>query len=235
LKTNHKQGFWSYLNLTLPDHEMGLVNFQQLSMIEIENYTKSHNSSAKRDLGILCSAWQDLQTQQKRRIRSSIGMGFASAIVCGVGIWSGVGTAPAAALCSFSFADGLWGARRGYLDSQLAHNSFYAGREFFLDGTFADGVLSKGRSLELENQADVVMLINLLGVIPVIKAVATAGKVGRGSILSLFKLPTNDVAGSALESKSASLAYIMMSLRGVEAVQEEFALDYKELEAKLLN
>ena len=217
METNHKTGFWSYLNLTLPDHEMGLVNFPGVITKVVQ--TKVTNQAEKT---AFCSAWKDLERQQRRRIRSSIGVGFGTAVVCGVGIWSGVGTLPAAALCSFAIADGLWGARRGYLDSQIAQSSLYAGVKLYSGGAFTEGFLSPESSARQRTQGQIVFLINMLGLIPIGRAISTTVKNTRGSSLDLFKVPSADLTVSTIESGSSNIAYTTLVLRGSEALQSEF-------------
>ncbi len=217
MQTDHKSTFWSYINITLPDHEMGLVNFPTV----IANVIKS-NGDTNSKIKTLCSAWKDLQTQQKIRIRASIGVGFATAVVCGVGIWSGVGTLPAAALCSFAAADGLWGARRGYLDAKIAQSSLYAGVKLYANGEFGQGFLSPESSARNHTQGKIVFMINILGLIPIGRAVATTVKNVRGSSLDLFTIPSADLTVSTIESGSANLAYATLVLRGSEALQNEF-------------
>ena len=74
LQTRHQRGFWSYPNLSLRDHEMGLVNFP--GQIE-ELIGAESDQDLQRNL---CNAWSDLKTQQTRRVRSSIGVGFATSL-----------------------------------------------------------------------------------------------------------------------------------------------------------
>ncbi|MBY0385673.1 hypothetical protein K2X05_11000, partial [bacterium] len=90
MQTRHENTLWSYVNLAMPDHEMGLVNFTNYANGVVEQYSRT-----ERDQKILCSAWTDLKSQQRHRIITSIGVGTAAAFVCGAGIWSGVGTVPA--------------------------------------------------------------------------------------------------------------------------------------------
>ncbi len=216
-KSFHKTSFWSYLNLTSPDHEMGLVNFSEVISDVIElNITSNSNKIT------LCSAWIDLKRQQKIRIRSSIGVGFGTAFLCGVGVWSGIGTLPAASLCSFAIADGLWGARRGSLDNNMAKASQYAGVKMLDGSTFSEGVFSPETSARKAAQGQIVFLINMLGLVPVGKAIAATAKSGRGGFLDLFKIPGSDLTVSTLESASSNLAYATLVIRGSEAIQNEF-------------
>ena len=227
MKTRHKTGFWSTLNLTSQDHEMGLVNFSNYANGVVEQYSRTEI-----DQRILCSAWSDLKSQQRRRIISSIGVGTAAAVVCGVGIWSGVGTVPAMAICSFTVADGLWGARRGYMDSEIAYISRFAGVEALSDGTFSEGVLSLSESKKQELQGDVVFLINMVGIIPVVKALKTAETGVRGRIFDLVKIPGSDIAVSTVESQLANVGYGLLILQRSDLLNRQMDLELNSLMAK---
>lgn len=219
-QTRHSNSYWSYLNLTVPDHEMGLVNFPN----QADQVILRHTQLAA-DRPILCNAWADLKRQQRARIRTSIGVGFATAVLCGVGIWSGVGTLAAAAYCSFAIADSLWGARRGFLDAQTAEASLYAGVQLLDDGTFSEGFLTPQESATQTSQGHIVFMINMLGLIPIGRAIATAGGATRGSVFQLFKLPGADLTVATIESKSSNIAYVLLLLRGSEAIQRELTLE----------
>jgi hypothetical protein len=209
-KTAHKTGVWSYVNLAVADHEMGLVNFQS-NIGELISNTQG----AKRTN--FCNAWNDLKIQQARRVRTSIGVGFTTAVICGVGIWSGVGSLPAAALCSFATADGLWGAYVGRQKSNLGYYSLYAGKVLNLENAkFSSGVMTYINAEYIRGSGNAVFLINLVGLLPIAKSVITASKGVRGSITSLLKIPSADVASSTSESASSQLVYVLLAMRGLE-------------------
>ncbi len=229
MQTRHVNTFWSYLNLTATDHEMGLVNFENYADKVITQYSRTEN-----DLQILCSAWYDLERQQRKRILTSIGVGTAAAVVCGVGIWSGLGTVPATAICSLTVADGLWGARRGYQDAEIAYVSRFAGTQLLADGTFSEGVLSFEESEKQNLQGDIVFLINLIGVIPVAKAISTAGKGLRGTLFDLIKIPGSDVIVSTVESRSANIGYALMVIQQSEVLSENMDLELTALTSNAL-
>ncbi len=226
MKTRHSTTFWSTLNLTSPDHEMGLVNFSNYANGVVEQYSRTET-----DQKILCSAWVDLKSQQRRRIISSIGVGTAAAVVCGVGIWSGVGTIPAAAICSFTVADGLWGARRGYMDSEIAYISRFAGVQALSDGTFSQGMLSLSESKKQELQGDVVFLINIIGIVPVARALKMAQPGVRGKIFDLVKIPGSDVVVSTIESQSANIGYGLLILQKSDMLNRQMDRELNELMA----
>lgn len=210
-KTNHKTGFWSYVNLAVADHEMGLVNFDSL----ITEVIGSQPNKVKQEK--FCRARNFLQSQQKIRIRASIGVGFTAAVVCGVGIWSGVGTVPAAALCSFAVADALWGARMGAKTSKLGYYSAYAGKILNLENlNFSEGVMSYIEAKQLEKSGHIVFLINVVGIVPIVRSTIAATKGAHGTIKSLLVVPSADVAGSTSEAASTNLVYVMLALRGLE-------------------
>lgn len=224
MKTRHNTSFWSLLNLTADDHEMGLVNFSNYANGVVEQYSRTET-----DQKILCSAWVDLKSQQRRRIISSIGVGTAAAVVCGVGIWSGVGTIPAAAICSFTVADGLWGARRGYMDSETAYISRFAGVQALSDGTFSEGMLSLSESKKQELQGDVVFLINIIGIAPVAKALKMAQTGARGKLFDLVKIPGSDMVVSTIESQSANIGYGLLILQKSDMLNRQMDRELNEL------
>lgn len=224
MQTRHSTTFWSQLNLTAPDHEMGLVNFDNSANGVVEQYSRTEN-----DQKILCSSWTDLKTQQRRRIITSIGVGTFAAVVCGVGIWSGVGTVPAAAICSFTVADGLWGARRGHKDSEMAYLSRFAGVQTLSDGSFTEGVLPLSESKKQELQGDVVFLINMIGIIPVVKALKMSHRGSRGKLFDLLKIPGSDIAVSTIESQSANIGYGLLILQESEMLNREMGLELDNL------
>jgi len=201
-ETEHSRNFWSYLNLTTNDHEMGLINFSRQAESVIQSLPEEKVSDA-------CASWSGLKRQQSTRVKSSIGVGFTTAVVCGVGIWSGVGTLPSAAFCSFAVADGLWGGYRGYDDAKLSQNSAYAGRIITPEGKISKGVRDFEEAAHLSSQGNVVFLINMIGILPVAKGVASAAKGGRGELVALAKLPASDSAVSYGEVKSGTLASFM--------------------------
>lgn len=216
-KTHHKTGFWSYVNLAVADHEMGLVNFGTL----IEDVIAKSDTSLRQQY---CSAWNYLQSQQTLRVRTSIGVGFTTAVVCGVGVWSGIGTVPAAALCSFAVADGLWGAYMGKKTSNLGYYAMYAGKVLSLDSlNFSEGVMSYIDSKQLQNSGNVVFLINLIGLVPIAKSVITTVKGVRGTVSSLLVLPSADVTTSATEGASSKLIYVLLALKGLELNTDNLA------------
>lgn len=223
LQTRHRRGFWSYPNLTLRDHEMGLVNFpdQIEEIIQVEN-----DSTMKRSF---CNAWSDLKNQQTRRVRSSIGVGFATSVICGVGIWSGLGTLPALLVCAPALADGMWGARRGFLDSRLAAQSLQAGRQIFGDQSFSEGILTRAQSHSQQRRANIVFLINMAGLVPVGKSLAFTHAGSRGRPHDLFTLPASDVSVSITETSAANIVYLTMAYRGVEALTFEFQEELDQL------
>ncbi len=216
LQTRHSRSFWSYPNLTLRDHEMRLVNFNT----QIESIIASHSNPNSQRL--LCNAWEDLKRQQTRRIRSSIGVGFATSVVCGVGIWSGLGTIPALMVCAPALADGLWGAQVGRTDARLAGRALLAGREIFGAGQFTDGILSPEVAMSQQRRANIVFLVNITGLIPITRAISMAQAGTRGRLLDLFTLPFSDVTVSATEVSAANLVYLAMVLKGTEALQFEY-------------
>ncbi len=226
MKTRHSTTFWSTLNLTSPDHEMGLVNFSGYASGVVEQYSRTET-----DQQILCSAWADLKSQQRSRIISSIGVGTAAAVVCGVGIWSGVGTIPATAICSFTVADGLWGARRGYLDSEIAYISRFAGVQALSDGTFSEGMLSLSESEKQELQGDVVFLINIIGIVPVVRALKMAQPEVRGKVFDLVKIPASDVVVSTIESQSANIGYGLLILQRSDLLNRQMDRELNALMA----
>lgn len=229
MQTRHSSTFWSYLNLTAQDHEMGLVNFTNYANRVVEQYSRTET-----DQKILCSAWKDLEKQQRRRIVTSIGVGTAAAVVCGVGIWSGVGTIPAAAICSFTVADGLWGARRGYKDSDIAYLSRFAGIQTQNDGTFSEGVLSLAESKKQELQGDVVFLINIVGIIPVFKAMKMTHQGSKGTLFDLIKIPGSDGFVSTVESQSANIGYGLLILQESDALNQQMNIEINNLTSNAL-
>lgn len=209
-RTEHKTGFWSYVNLAVPDHEMGLVNFP--SQIEYTIATKPESSRKN-----LCNAWHDLETQQKWRVRTSIGVGFTAAVVCGVGVWSGVGTIPAAALCSFAVADGVWGSYVGIKDSNMGYYSAYAGKVLNMhDVEFSEGVQNTLDAKHLQASGRAVFVINMIGLVPIARSVMTVTKGVRGTLRSLIVVPSADVAGASSEAGTSRLVYVLLTLRGLE-------------------
>lgn len=201
-ETEHSTNFWSYLNLTINDHEMGLINFPNQAQNVIMSMGEEKHSEA-------CSAWAGLESQKSLRVNSSIGVGFSTAVICGVGIWSGVGTLPAAAYCSFAMADGLWGGYRGFDDARLSRNSAYAGRVFTFEGKVSRGIRDFEEAAQLSTQGNVVFLINIVGLLPVMKGVSAAAKGSKGELIALAKLPASDSAVSYGESNSSSIGALM--------------------------
>ncbi len=235
-ETSHSTSVGSYATIWINDHEMGLVNFsgqadRLLSTLEDQS-----------DIDVMCSAWHDLKRQQTRRVVTSIGVGLGTAIVCGVGSLSGIGTAGAAVLCLPALADGSLGAWRGRADSNLSYNGFFAGREIDLNGDFSHGLLTYENSSVLDHRGDVVFLVNLLGLIPVGRAVQAAHAVeslrnagtavARPQLYQFFALPASDMSVSGVEVNAANISYLLLLVRNFEF----FAVDFsQELEALRVN
>lgn len=229
-KVNPQDNLGSQFNLSNKDHEMGLVNFPIYMGRLIDIY---RNDDAQKIT--LCSSWKDLVDLQTKRIRSSIGVGFSMAVICGAGVWSGLGAPVAAATCLPAVLDGLWGARRGLLDARISHAALYSGVKLYKNGEFSEGIMTPELSASKTTQGHIVFMINVLGLIPIGKAVAATSKHSRGALFDLFKVPSADVAVSTFEGVSSNVAYATLVLRGSEAIQNEFKNEISRLTIQALS
>lgn len=195
---DHADNAYTLVNLTIEDHEMGLLNFTEAAQSVIQRMPEASRGNA-------CASWDELKQIQERRVRTSIGVGFGTALVCGLGVWSGIGTLPALALCLPAIGDGLLGGYRGLRDSDVAELSRYAGRSLGSDRQ----IRSMEEAVALRDQGKVVALVNFLGIIPIARAVGTVKLGARGNIRSLAILPTNDATVSFVEINAAKLATLI--------------------------
>ena len=195
---DHADNAYTLVNLTIEDHEMGLLNFSEAATKVIKRFPEASRANA-------CASWEELKNIQERRVKTSIGVGFGTALVCGIGVWSGIGTLPALALCIPAIGDGLLGGYRGLRDSQVAELSQYAGRSLGSDRQ----IRSMDEAIALRAQGQVVALVNFLGIIPIARAVGTVKLGARGNITSLAVLPSNDATDSYVEINASKLATLV--------------------------
>lgn len=213
LQTYHSDSLWTYPSLILYDHEMGLMNFDPTISSMISKLAVTDQPKA-------CASIRSLKAQQSNRVVSSIAVGFATATACGVGIWSGVGTAAAAASCLPAMGDSLLGGYRGMYDGNLAERSQWIGRG--LSSTAEGSALKPLRSIKeaemLKTRANIVALINFAGLAPVLHGVSLATKGATGTIGSLAKLPAADSTVSLTEVNSGLVAFsLILGVRSLEA------------------
>jgi hypothetical protein len=229
-RVEHRQGLLAKLAIFVRDHEMGLVDFLHVVGDVINSAEQSETYHR------FCSARQDLLRQQRVRVRTSIGVGFGTAVLCGVGIWSGVGTIPAAALCAPALADGALGGARGALNTTLSHRALYAGRDYSEGLLDTEGVISFATQQAAMGRNRFVAAVNFLGMVPVGRALhavrlrdaqqallATTRQ--RGTVVDLVRVPSVDVTVSFSESQSYGVAFMLMAIRGVEWLSESDFVD----------
>ena len=212
LRTNHRTEWWSYPWLLLPDHEMGLVNFSALFETIIEELPQEEQAKA-------CASWAFLQRQQQNRVQASIGTGFATAIGCGLGVWSGIGVGFAAKSCLPNFADALIGGSRGLIDAQYADQSRLIGRSIATEDrpSALQPLRTHEKADQLLTQGRIVAFANFIGIVPVLQSVRTATQGARGSLSSLAKMPATDASVTTVEVNSGliTLAF-MLGARSLE-------------------
>lgn len=223
LKTQQSNSYLSFVNLAVWDHEMGLVNYPQQANEVIAGLPVAERANA-------CASWDYLTFQQSTRVKSSIGVGFSTSVLCGVSLWSGVGTAPALALCTPALMDSVWGAFVGYDYSNVSFESAYAGRKFGIQ-SFSGGLRSLEEAENLTRQGQIVSLINLLSVIPVVKGVSHATKGVRSSIKELVKLPTVDVSVSMTESNSGQIVKWIFAIKSAEILTLNMRKEFPNLQS----
>ena len=187
------------------DHEMGLVRFERFIPSVIEKLKPAKRANA-------CASWEDLKDMQDIRVKSSIGVGFTTSLVCGAGIISGIGSAPSLLVCLPAIADGLLGGYRGYKDSKTAKVAIQAGRALNEDKKFSSGMISREDGLSYVLQGKLVLLANLVGIAPIGLGVKTAQKGVRGSAKAFAKIPLSDSSVSAAE---ISFSYISLALQEI--------------------
>ncbi|MCO5143010.1 MAG: hypothetical protein M9962_07975 [Oligoflexia bacterium] len=220
MRVDHKDTIPSRFILTMQDHEMALVNFPNIALLSIEKMEEKEKANA-------CASWAHLEKQQSQRIKSSIGVGFSTALLCGAGIISGLGTLPTLAACLPSIADSLWGAYRGYNDSKIARLSGVSGREFDIHGEMKEGIRTKEEARELARQANLVVFINLAGIVPVMSSVKTATAGAKGTIKDFAKMPITDSSVSVVEANSGRLTHILKTVRDKSATSMEEMPSYE--------
>jgi hypothetical protein len=227
----HREGLLANLALFVPDHEMGLVNFLHV----VDETLEDQNGSSTYDR--FCSARQDLVRQQRVRMRTSIGVGFGVAVLCGVGVWSGVGTVLAAAPCYAALADGLLGGTRGVINANLSRNAFYAGRNFSARLSDSEGIFSFAEQQAGISSNRFIAAVNFIGLIPVARSIQAVRAQGarralahaisqRGTVVDLVQVPSVDFTVSFSESQSYGLAIMTLALRGIEWLNDN---DFSEM------
>jgi len=222
MRVDHTDTIPSRFILTTYDHEMALVNFPKFALSAIEAMPESERPNA-------CASWARLEKQQSQRVKSSIGVGFSTAVVCGVGIVSGLGTGPALIACTPSIADSLWGGYRGYADSKTARLSAFSGRGMNDLGEMTSGIRSKEEAQALARQGNLVAFINFAGIAPVLSG-AKAATVGvKGSLKGFAKIPVSDSSVSALEMNAERLASILASAKEEKAAPLSQAPSYRKV------
>jgi hypothetical protein len=224
MRIDHTDSIPSRFILTAHDHEMALVNFPKFALAAIEAMPESERANA-------CASWERLEKQQSQRVKSSIGVGFSTALVCGVGIISGLGTGPALVACTPSIADSLWGGYRGYADSKTARLSAFSGRGMNDLGEMTPGIRSKEEAQALARQGNLVAFINFAGIAPVLSG-AKAAHVGvKGSFKGFAKIPISDSSVSALEMSAERLANILHSAKEEKITPLNQAPSYRKVAA----
>lgn len=215
-ETKHSDSYLSYVFIAIWDHEMGLVNFPQQADHVINQLNETERADA-------CASWSYLESQQFGRVNSSIGVGFSTSVVCGIGLWSGVGTLPALAACTPAMTDSLWGAFVGYRFAKLSYDSGLSGKHLNSGIEFSGGVTPYNQSKKLTSQGAVVSFINLLSLYPIVKGVGSVTKGVKGTAFDLVKIPSVDLSVSFTESKSGVIGLNKLSrwlwlIKGEEAI-----------------
>ena len=153
---------------------------------------------------------KSLVEQRRSRVKSSIAVGFSTAVACGIGLWSGIGTLPAVALCGPAIADGLLGGYRGYSDGNLAMSSAYAGRSLSNEGQFSGEIRSQLEANKIRGKANVVLAVNMLGLVPILRGISAVSKSGRSGFVSLAKVPASDMTVSMTELNAIHFAKLVV-------------------------
>jgi len=205
MEVEHSDGLVSQFNLALGDHEMGLVNFPGFAFQEIFSLPKEERADA-------CASWEHLKNQQSQRVKSSIGVGFTTALGCAVGIWSGIGTVPSLIACTPAVVDGLWGGYKGHVDASIANLAKFSGKRYNSNGRFSGEIFSDAEARDRVTQGRLVMLVNFMGIVPVARGVALATKGSRGTAKSAVKVPLTDSTVSGFEMSVARVTEMMVKL-----------------------
>ncbi len=205
---DHKDNLYTQINLAINDHEMGLLNFSSFAAKYIMNLKDQNKKSDA------CSSWNAMKALQKKRINTSIGVGFTTALTCSASLFAG--PKGAAIGCGPAFVDGVVGAYRGHQFSKLMSYAQYAGQNIdFSQGMTESPFMTSEEASYLQQKGKIIAFANVLGLLPITQGIVKHVRMIPASKRSQYVLPTKrqfavyptvDVSISKTELSSGFLA-----------------------------
>jgi len=163
LVVSHEEKATNQFNPLVTDHEMTLLNFSSFAAKYILNLS---DNTQKADA---CTSWNKMKAQQNRRIKSSIAVGFGTAVTCSVSLFGGPFVA--AGGCGPAFVDGVVGTFRGREFAKLMEYASYAGQSLDKNQSFSNDIIGMDEAEYLQRKGNIVAFVNILGLIPVTQGI----------------------------------------------------------------